>query len=390
MAPARDVAEQRRSPRRATTAEARMTKHLKPKSKAYVGERKHLRQYLAETTAGGDKIKWISKKCKGSFPMINHEFVRDYSCWLLDNFRKGNLELTQSAVNYYYTEAAMPPPWMGIAINRVMRAYQAARLELAIEAGQGSAAGSRIAVPEYVVIWLLELAEAGMATLEEEATNQEDTATDTEWVVLILVGWLFDLRASSMAVQVGDLYFSPHGYLVINSELVKMKDRGVKHQKQCPPPSKAAGPRHPRARLFEVVRKTLASAEKCSAIKFPELCPDPLIAAVEITAAMVIIIPDEIASLPKGKTISSHSWRKACSSGLFSIGCSYQRAIMPWGQWKSQSSCEKYVDKEYVTTNFSVGMFDWLNTSTVSVWLDEEGTAADAGPDDGGHEAAEA
>ena len=366
-----------------------MAKHLKPKSMAYAGERKHLRKYLAETMPGGDQIKWISKKCKGSFPMINHEFVRDYAIWLLDNYKKGNLEMTQSAINYYYTEASMGPPWMGTAISRLMRAYQAARLELAIEAGQGSAAGTRVAVPEYVVIWLLQRAEEGVATLEEQATGQEDT-TDTEWAVLMLVGWLFDLRASSMAVQVGDLYFSPHGYLVINSELVKMKDRGVKYQKQCPPPAKALGPRHPRARLFEVVRKTLASAEKCSAVTFPELCPDPLVAAVEITAAMAIIIPDEISSLPEGKTISSHSWRKACASGLFSIGCSYQRAIMPWGQWKSQSSCEKYVDKEYVTTNFSVGMFDWLNTSAAAVWLDEEGPTTDEGPDDGVLEVTEA
>jgi hypothetical protein len=64
VAPARDVAGQSRSPRKTITAEARMTKHLKPKSNVYVGKRKN----LAETTQGGDAIKWVSKKGKGSVP----------------------------------------------------------------------------------------------------------------------------------------------------------------------------------------------------------------------------------------------------------------------------------------------------------------------------------
>jgi hypothetical protein len=89
VAPARDVAGQSRSPRKAITAEARMTKHLKPKSNVYVGKRKHLRQDLAETTPGGEAIKWVSKKGKGSIPKIMHEFVRNSSCCLLDNYKKG-------------------------------------------------------------------------------------------------------------------------------------------------------------------------------------------------------------------------------------------------------------------------------------------------------------
>jgi hypothetical protein len=75
VAPARDVAGQSRSPRKAITAEARMTKHLKPKSNVYVGKRKHLRQDLAETTPGGEAIKWVSKKGKGSIPQ-DHARVR--------------------------------------------------------------------------------------------------------------------------------------------------------------------------------------------------------------------------------------------------------------------------------------------------------------------------
>jgi hypothetical protein len=364
--------ERRTSPRKKAKLEATelMSKHLAPKSKAYKGERKHVRIYLDQTRSGA--IKWLSRKCKGSFPKIDHEFVRNLACWFLDNYRKGTLELTQASMNFYYTRAGLPPQWMGIAINRVMRAYKAARAEVAMEAGQVSAAGNRTAVPEHAIEWLLEMAEREIIAFEVLPSRKE--ATLVEWAVLMLVGWLFNLRASSMSVQKGDIYFSPRGFLVINSDLVKMKDRGVKHQKQCPPPEKNKGPKHPRARLFAVVRKMLSVVENAGVEEniFPALCSDPLEAAKDITEKMLELIKTDVADLPKGKTISSHSWRKACSSGLFAIGCSYQRAIMVWGQWKSQSSCERYIDKTYAVTKFSVGMFDWLPTSVATEWHAED------------------
>ena len=93
---------------------------------------------------------------------------------------------------------------------------------------------------------------------------------------------------------------------------------------------------------------------------FPDLCPDPLEAAKKVTEAMDLIIPAEQADLPEGRGISSHSWRKACTSAIFKAGGDYQRVVMPWGEWDSQASCEKYVEKSYMITDFSRRAFDWL------------------------------
>ena len=85
----RQPEERRTSPRKKAKLGATelMDKHPAPKSRAYVGERKHVRIYLNETRSG--TIKWLSRKCKGSFPKIDHEFLRNLACWLLDNYRKG-------------------------------------------------------------------------------------------------------------------------------------------------------------------------------------------------------------------------------------------------------------------------------------------------------------
>ena len=229
----------RTSPRRGNSrvnteehAAGLMKKHEKQKSKAYKSERKHVRKFLEDTV--NDKIKWLSRKVKGSFPKVDQDFVRRIAVYFLVHYRKANLELTQSAMNYYYTRANLQGEWVGITIGRVMRGYQAARLELAVERGEVSAGGRRTAVKECTIEWLLRTAEDTLEPRTE--TGAAADPLQAAWIGIFLIAWLFNLRASSVSFEKGDVYFTAHGHLGVRSSLVKMKDRGVKYQKTCPPP----------------------------------------------------------------------------------------------------------------------------------------------------------
>ena len=44
--------------------------------------------------------------------------MKEFSAFLLDNFKKGSLTHTQAAINYYYSEVGLAAPWVGRAYAR--------------------------------------------------------------------------------------------------------------------------------------------------------------------------------------------------------------------------------------------------------------------------------
>ena len=297
------------------SAGQRLEKHLKLKNPtAYKGERHAWRRFLTQIWGPVKHGKWMSKKTKGSFPKVTTELTKSFGVWLLSNYKKGTLEQTQAATNHFYQKAGQPPPWTGRSFARIMSAYKAARRELAIENGEKHAAGARTPVPEQCFKFLLTKAK----TLPYDHLEVAEIA-------IIMTGFAFCLRASSLCFDKQDVYFTNAGELIVNSEVVKMKDRSEKHARRLPPGPKAAGPRHPRTRYLTLMRRVIDDDH------FYDCTGEPDETAGLITKMMGRLIPDNVAMLPKGRTISSHSLRKASASALFAIAADFHRCIMPWG-----------------------------------------------------------
>jgi hypothetical protein len=329
------------------SAEERLDKHLKLKNPlAYKGERHAWRRFLTEIWGPIKEGNWMSKKTKGSFPKITTDLTKSFGIWLLANYRKGTLEQSQAATNHFYQKAGQPPPWTGRSFARIMSAYKAARRELAIERGEKHAAGARTPVPEQCFKFLLSKAE-GLPNGHPEVAE----------IAIIMTGFAYCLRASSLCFEKEDVYFTNAGELIVNSEVVKTESRAHKHSKRLPPGPRAAGTRHPRTRYLALMRRVVDNDH------FYDCTGEPDETSTLVTAMMRKLIPDNVAMLPQGRTISSHSLRKASASALFAIAADFHRCIMPWGGWRSLTSAEKYVDRKYLATSWSGGFFDWFRAS---------------------------
>ena len=336
-------------------------KHLKLKSDNYEREWNHFQQFLAyqskiATPVGG----WCKSGYPHSFPAFNIEVLQDYSTWLLINFKKGTLVHSQAAINYFYTQAKLPAPWLGRQYSRTMARYIDARLEIMIENQEFKSgqipAGCRIPVHEDIFIALLNKA-------EKMQTSNEDRSK----IAIMLIGWLFLLRASSLFFEPGDIRFIKDGdgrntTLILESSVVKMKGVATKHQKRCQAPDPKLGPRHPRARIFKLIQECLDYGNL--------FCiPTPEDASTTVSGWMDKIISPQMASLVRGQKISSHSLRKAGASALCSLGADLRTMVMPWGEWKTMTSAEKYAAQGYIVSKFSGGVFDWmLPTGSPFTW----------------------
>ena len=328
-----------------------MNKALKKLSSNYPRERKHFIQWLCEQTVmAAQPCGWLVESEKDSFPDFTNALLKTYAEWLLDNYKKGSLAHTQASINHYYQEAGLPAPWLGRAFSRTASKYAEARLEMAIdndefENGQVPM-GCRVPVPEDVIIWLLKFAE-----------GLEDSDPRVARIGLMLIAFLFLLRASSIYFELGDVRFIKNGdgentVLIVDSTCVKMLTKAKKHQMRCPAPDAKYGKDHPRNRIFKVVERALR-LDNFYEIAAPDL------ASKAITKWMAEIIPSEISSLVKGEKITSHSWRKAGGSAMCSMQINLRTRIMPWGRWKCITSCEKYCLVGYLVTSFSGAVFDW-------------------------------
>ena len=329
----------------------RMDSHMAFKSDNYDREWRHFLRWLNETP---EKIEpsggWLVKSNKDSFPPFTKVLLREYASWLLDEYHKGSLAHTQAAVNHFYSEAGIAAPWIGRSFHRIMGKYVDARKELAIENGEfekgQTPAGCRVPVPEDVLVWLLAFAE-----------NLEPEDPRLAKVTIILIGFVFLLRASSLYFEKGDVAFVKDGdgndvTLVVQSVCVKTLDSATKHQLRCPGPNPKFGPKHPRARFFGVVRKALDNGGLCC-------ISSSAAASTTVTKWMAEIIPASVSSLVKGHKITSHSLRKAGASAMATLAIDFRGQIMPWGRWRTAASAEKYAQVGYVVTTFSGGMFSW-------------------------------
>ena len=65
------------------------------------------------------------------------------------------------------------------------------------------------------------------------------------------------------------------------------------------------------------------------------------------------------ATLPAGFGISSHSMRKTMCSAAIAAGADRTK-VMAWGGWTSEKAMEPYINPDYVATEFSKKVFDWL------------------------------
>ena len=292
----------------------------------------------------------------GSLPPFNRKLLFNFAAFLMDDsnkYTKADLDVCRSSVNFYYLQAGLPAPWQGSAYFHTMNSYKGARKAKNIALGKTDTDPFRVAVPEDVYIWLLDEAE------KPETSDDVRTA-----FTLILIGWLFGLRAGSTAFTPGDVRFAKNSdgsvrTLIVDSESLKLQDPNPSTYKQrrCPAPDAKFGPTHPRARLFALIGRMI-EAGNIAISGTPVKCSDV------ITKWMKDLIPASISQLPVAHKITSHSNRKACASCLDYHGCGMKQTIMPHGRWQSFSSAEKYVEKGYQATRFSAGMFDWLIAET--------------------------
>lgn len=321
-------------------------------SSNYDRDKEHWIKFLiADTASPNPPGGWMVETNKSSFPEINDKLVTRFAAYLLDNYNKGTMDNCRAAINHFYLEADLGVPWEGRAFKRTMVKYKEQRKKLAIKKGQHNMPGAppsgcRVPIPEDSIQWLLNYAE-GL----ENPDPRKSRST------LILMGYLFLLRASSLAFKPGDISFvrdrdlRPTA-LVVNS-YVKCMDKATPHQLRSVAPDRAFGTRHPRARIFDLVEKCLVHGD-LFCIKTPES------ANKLISTWIQDLIPDEVTRLVEGHKISSHSLRKAGASALVKMGACLLTRVMPWGRWKTVGSAEKYADKSYVATSFSGGVFDWL------------------------------
>ena len=329
-----------------------MSKHLKLSSNNYEREWKHFKEFLQSQSKVATPVKgWLVPENSWSFPTFDVEFLEDYSAWLLDHYKKGSLVHSQAAINYYYAQAKLPSPWLGRRFTRIMTKYIDARKSKMVAAREFTSGqtpmGCRVPVPEDVIENLLAIAE-----------GLPDVNPNKSYITIILIGFLFLLRASSLYFEEGDIKFITNGdgrktTLVIQSLCVKAKSKAAKIQMRCPAPAEELGPSQPRARIFTLIEKCLEKGD-LHCIASPEE------ASATVTKWMQDIIPAELASLVEGEKITSHSLRKAGASALCSLGMDIKSKVMPWGGWKTVSSAEKYPVLGYLVTRFSGGVFSWM------------------------------
>ena len=287
-----------------------------------------------------------------ALPKFDNDVLVEFASWLLqeDNkYKKGSLENLRSALNHYYISAKFRAPWQGSAFRRAMKAYIAARLEQAIENGEDDALGLRSPVPEDVYAWMM-----------KEAEGMMDGDPDKTAYTLILIGWLFCLRASSTSFVACDIRFARNELgeivtLIVDSTVLKMDGKGpsLYKQRRCPAPDSDLGPEHTRARLFVLIESMLEHGDVTQS-------GEPDTTSKIFTAWLQDMVPDDISNLPKGHVLKSHSIRKSAASALKALGCSPENVIMPWGRWKTWASCKLYITEGYIVTRFSGAMFDWM------------------------------
>ena len=295
----------------------------------------------------------------GALPDIDNSTVLKYGAWLLEatnKYKKANLSNSRAAVNHFYIKAKRAPPWQGPAFFRSMGAYMGARLKQAIKDGDKKAGGLRVAITEDVCEWIL-----------EQAEEQQDGCDKQTKLTLILLGWVFCLRAGSTSFVEGDIKFAKNEdgtprYLIVDSDCLKLEDPNPSQYKQrrCPAPDPKLGPMHPRARFMALVEIMITKGNVA-------ISGAPTKTSDIMTKWIRELIPDDIAHLPKGHSLSSHSLRKGCASALNGCGCDIRIVIMPWGRWMSYTSCQGYITKGYQSTRFSNGMFDWIAPRGTSI-----------------------
>ena len=295
---------------------------------------------------------WLVASDKNSFPDFTVELLEKYGGWLLDNFKKGSLAHAQAAINYYYAKAGIKSPWLGREFCRASTKYAEARFELMVENGEFVSGqdplGSRVAVHEDILLWILEFGES-LAMNDPRRSK----------ISIILIGYLFLLRASSLFFEEGDVRFirdadGKIASLIVDSTCVKTLAKGKKHQRRCPAPREAFGPGHPRARIFAMVESALEFGDIFSIVSSSGS------AAATVSKWMIDLIPADISALIEGTKITSHSLRKAGASAMVALLIDLKTRVMPWGRWKSISSAEKYIDEAYYVTSFSGGCFGWF------------------------------
>lgn len=327
-----------------------LAKHTEFKSGNYDTEIRHAREFLDEILgdikhAKGAKelgARWLDPDTKGSFPCLTVPLIEEFTEWLLKKYKKGSLDNTCAAMDHWYVKHGQPPQWAG-RFEGLKKGYIAARLELAIERGEVQAAGVRTAVPERVIIFLLELGEQAPIG-----------STTKSFCALLCMAYVGLLRASSLWFERDDVKFADNGDLVINSSVLKARTRAHKHRKDFGAPKPEAPPNHPRVRMFKLIKQCLSHDP--DALRIVD-CQTK--AATTITAWMEANIPQSVHCLPPGLVITSHSFRKAGASAMFAIGLDPRRHIMPWGPWASQDSFECYLIKGFAVTSFSGAMWDW-------------------------------
>jgi hypothetical protein len=263
----------------------------------------------------------------------------------------GDLNGFRSALNRYFEENGCGRPLKdSVNVEQTIRDYDLLQQQSKQARGEESKL-HRVPVPESLFMHLLQLGEF--------AVDQSTLCWVATWFVQLL-GWL---RGDSVGgFQRGDVRFDSMGYLLISVRKMKMKPQFLLHPGLISIPP-GTGLQHVRTRVLAIVRRALAVDSAFFAVVHAVVLEKNVAAGSDRVAAAITQelrrrCRSYVLSLPKGQTVSCHSWREMGAVSCFlahydtnrmaahgfweSIGTMYgayikpYKSTFPYSRWLSQ------------------------------------------------------
>jgi hypothetical protein len=336
--------------RRLTVKEA-----LKMKSDSYPREYAKVLTAITEAEAAGKLNtgdQWVKCRNGNWFPPIDEEVLTEVADWYLLNTELAQLHNVKSIVNHYYKAAFGTAPW-NKSFSRLMTKYEHAQFLDSVKRQElDKAAGKepklkRAPCSEDDFQRLVITGRGAVGDhLGEIATTE----------IMALCG----LRASSSKLGNGSkaslkkaVIFSESGWLIVIVTFLKGKD--LIDEIVRVPPGPADEPEHPRNVIFATIKRALET----DGLYVPT--GHVSAASVKITALLRNKLFKD-AVFKTGFGISSHSMREFMASAAFKAGASREKGskLLTHGFWGSEAAIKAYIFEDFVITDFSKKLFDFL------------------------------
>ena len=328
---------------------------LKMKSDSYPREFAKVLTAITQAEAAGrlnTGDKWVQCRNGNWFPPIDEEVLTEVADWYLLETELGQLHNVKSIVNHYYKSAFGTAPW-NKSYSRLMTKYEhaqfvdlVARQELDRTAGKEPKL-KRAPCPEDDFHRLVITGRGAVGDYLGEIATTE---------IMALCG----LRASSSKLGNGSkasakkaVQFSESGWLIVTVTFLKGKD--LVDEIIRIPPGPVDEPEHPRNLIFTTIKRALASDGL--------YVPSGRVAAASTKITALLrnkLFKDAV--FRTGYGISSHSMREFMASAAFKAGASREKGskLLTHGFWGSEAAVKPYIFEDFVITEFSKKLFDFL------------------------------